>query len=228
MDYLEICEWDRFQHYKKRNPPWVKLYSAVLDDDDFDAMPDASKLLFFCLLPFASRRNNKIKNDLSWLQKKLPISTKITKKTLQPLVDAGFINCYQDASKKIALNKQDATPETETETEQSKGEAEKSREETGEFPESLNVPIFLTAWEDWKKHRVEIRHKLTPTTISRQLKMLGKHPAAEAVAIIEASIQNGWQGLFPDRLKGASNGKQSGQHRRDFTDHSDFGTKIEV
>ena len=36
MDYIEICEWDRFQHYKKRNPPWVKLYSKLLDDDEFD------------------------------------------------------------------------------------------------------------------------------------------------------------------------------------------------
>ncbi len=124
MDYIEICEWNKFQHYKKRNPPWIKLYASILDDDDFDCLQDDSKLLFFCLLPFASRRNNKMLIDFPWLQKKLPINKKITQKTLQPLVNAGFIACYQDDSNVIAPCKQDAMPEkrrdrakTETETE---------------------------------------------------------------------------------------------------------------
>jgi hypothetical protein len=124
MDYIEICEWDRFQHYKHRNPPWVKLYSSVLDDDDFDCMPDASKLLFFCLLPFASRRNNRVRLDLAWLQKKLPINSKLTQKTLQPLIDAKFIKCYQDASNEIDGCKQNAMPE------KSRVEKRQSREET--------------------------------------------------------------------------------------------------
>ena len=115
--YIEICGWDKFQHYKKRNPPWVKLYAQILDDDDFDCLPDDSKLLFFCLLPFAARRDNKIKLDFRWLQKKLPITTTITKETLQPLINAGFIACYQGDSVVLSSSTQDATPETETETE---------------------------------------------------------------------------------------------------------------
>ncbi len=117
MDYIKIYEWDKFQHYKKRNPPWIKLYSKLLEDDDFDCLPDDSKLLFFCLLLFASRRNNNVSLNYIFLQKRLPITKKITKKTLQPLIDAEFIECYQGDSKVIAGKEQDATPETETETE---------------------------------------------------------------------------------------------------------------
>ena len=98
MEYIEICEWDTFQHYKKRNPPWVKLYVKLLDDDDFCLLPDDSKLLFLCLLPFASRRKNKIRLHFPWLQKKLPIDKVITMDTLQPLIDADFIKCYHDDS----------------------------------------------------------------------------------------------------------------------------------
>lgn len=92
MKYIGICDWDTFQHYKHRNPPWVKLYVKILDSDAFFFLPDASKLLFFCLLVFASRRKNKIRLDFTWLQKKLPINEPITMETLQPLIDAGYVN----------------------------------------------------------------------------------------------------------------------------------------
>ncbi len=124
MRYIQVEEWYKFQHYKKRNPPWIKLYSKLLENDDFDEVPDDSKLLFFCLLLFASRKGNKIKLNHAFLQKRLPISSVITKETLQPLIDAHFISVYQDDSKSIAENYQDATPETETETNQSRAETE--------------------------------------------------------------------------------------------------------
>lgn len=130
MDYIEICEWERFQHYKKRNPPWVKLYSACLDDDDFDFLPDESKLFFFCLLPFASRRNNKMKCDFKWLQKKLPISKRITQKTLQPLLDVGFIKQCTNASGMLAECTHNATPEAEAIQEAEKERETKQRKET--------------------------------------------------------------------------------------------------
>lgn len=123
MAYIEITEWDRFQHYKHRNPPWIKLYSKLLDDDEFDCLPDDSKLLFFCLILFASRKKNHINLNFKWLQKKLPIRKKITNGTLQPLVDAGFISCYKNDSKVIAECKQNALPE------KSRVETEKRREE---------------------------------------------------------------------------------------------------
>jgi hypothetical protein len=111
MQYIEITKWDEFQHYKHRNPPWIKLYSHLLDNDEFDCLPDASKLLYLCLLLFASRRDNRIKLDFKWLQRKLPIENQITKDTMQPLIDNGFILCKHHASKPQADRKQNAIPE---------------------------------------------------------------------------------------------------------------------
>ncbi len=103
------------------------MYNKLLEDDDFDSMPDDSKLLFFCLLLFASRKQNKIKRNFQFLQKRLPISKKITAKILQPLINASFINCYQDDSEEIAECLQDATPERETEQRQNRAEEEKDK-----------------------------------------------------------------------------------------------------
>ena len=64
-----------------------------------------------------------------------------------------------------------------------------------------DLPQWLNqeAWQLWVQFRKEIRKPLKPTTIKLQLKMLEKHKLHH-VEILETSIQNGWQGLFPNRI----------------------------
>jgi len=64
-----------------------------------------------------------------------------------------------------------------------------------QLPSSLDTPEFGEAWRDWFDYRKGIRHALTPKTIERQLAKLARDPST-AVAVIEQSIENGWQGLF--------------------------------
>lgn len=67
-----------------------------------------------------------------------------------------------------------------------------------ELPKELQHEDFCDAWEAWEKHRREIKKKLTPTSVNRQLKLLARH-SPYAVAMIEKSVLNGWTGLFePD------------------------------
>jgi hypothetical protein len=67
------------------------------------------------------------------------------------------------------------------------------------FPENLDTPEFLKVWNEWIQYRTEIRKKLTPSTVHRQLTTLSKLSVTEAIQTIEKSIENGWQGLFPDK-----------------------------
>jgi len=64
------------------------------------------------------------------------------------------------------------------------------------FPETLKTPEFKLAWADWEQHRKEIKHKLTPTSVSRQLNTLARAGPQTAIAMIEQSIEHGWRGLF--------------------------------
>lgn len=68
------------------------------------------------------------------------------------------------------------------------------------IPESLDTPEFRQVWETWRQHRKEIRKKLTPTTEKRQLAKASQYTPEEAAWVINLSIQNGWQGLFWERL----------------------------
>jgi len=61
---------------------------------------------------------------------------------------------------------------------------------------ALDNPAFRQIWADWLMFRIEIKKKLTPLMIKRQMKLMAENPE-NAVAMIDASIRNGWQGLFP-------------------------------
>lgn len=63
---------------------------------------------------------------------------------------------------------------------------------------------FLNAWNDWLEYKKQKKQKLTPKTIEKQLRKLGAKSEVVAIAIINQSIEQGWQGLF--ELKQQSNG----------------------
>lgn len=66
--WLKIKNWNNFQHYKDRNPPWIKLHRALLDDYAFAALPDAQKAhLVLLWLLAASQAGGRIPNDAPFL-----------------------------------------------------------------------------------------------------------------------------------------------------------------
>ena len=121
MDYLKVKNWDEFQHYKNRTPPWIKLHRDLLRDYDFTCLQDASKLHLVLLWLLASQLDNKIPTDPKWITKQLGLSKTVN---LKPLIDNGFILLVQDASKVLADCKQSAIVETETEAYKEETETE--------------------------------------------------------------------------------------------------------
>lgn len=70
------------------------------------------------------------------------------------------------------------------------------------LPSSLDCEDFKKAWGEWTIFRAETHHKLTPTTIEKQLSQLEKFPVETAIAMIDQSIEKGWQGLFEVKANG--------------------------
>lgn len=68
------------------------------------------------------------------------------------------------------------------------------------MPEKLQTPAFLQVWEKWKQFRVEIRKPLTQTSTLEQWSVLSQMGPEKATECLLASIRNGWQGIFPDRV----------------------------
>lgn len=58
---------------------------------------------------------------------------------------------------------------------------------------------FRDAWSDWEQHRKEKRRPITPLSAKKALALLATMGESRAIAAINHSITNGWQGIFePD------------------------------
>lgn len=56
---LRIKNWAEFQHFKDRNPPWIKLHKNVLERRDISAISDQSFRVLIGLWLLASEDKNK-------------------------------------------------------------------------------------------------------------------------------------------------------------------------
>ncbi len=85
--FYQIKNWETFQHYKRRNPPWIKLHRSILDDYNFSALPELSRLHLILLWLYASQNNGKIPNDIAYLKRKIDCVSLY----LDILVNHGFL-----------------------------------------------------------------------------------------------------------------------------------------
>ena len=110
---VTIKNWERFQHYKNRKPPWIKLYRDLLDDREYRALAPSNRALLSDLWLLASEDGGTVKGsptDIGWRLRASPVWIENGLRALQL---AGFVTCPQLASKPLAERKRDATPERE-------------------------------------------------------------------------------------------------------------------
>lgn len=110
-----VYDWSKFQHYKDRSPPWVKLHKSLLDDIKYQSLPIASRALAPMLWLLASENmEGTIDCEVRVLAFRLRCSEKEIKEGLIPLIQQGFLI---NDSNMLADCQHVAVPETETETE---------------------------------------------------------------------------------------------------------------
>jgi hypothetical protein len=88
IEYLQVKDFDRFQHYKDRDPPWIKLYVRILQDYAFGVLPDTQKAHLILIWVLASRMDNKLPKDAAFIGSQIGAREPVD---LDALVDAGFL-----------------------------------------------------------------------------------------------------------------------------------------
>ena len=128
--YLRVKNYERYQHYKDRRPPWVKFYIELLDDYALNRQKPTTRLLAVLFLLLAATHDNRIPNDSEWIAEKAHMKSRDVAESVETLVSIGFLTLAgrnHSASKAIAKRSKSARPETETEKRQrKKTEEEKS------------------------------------------------------------------------------------------------------
>ena len=147
--HIRVRNWEKFQHYRHRNPPWIRLYNELLENYDFARLQDASKWHAVGLWLLASRLDNRIPDDQQWIQSKTNSSTIVD---LDALISAGFIERYDNASGELATCKQSAKPE--------KSRVEERREEKDPTPHTPPREVFLCDFEIfWERYPLKVGRK---------------------------------------------------------------------
>ena len=195
MSELRIKNWDKFQHFKDRRPPWIKLYRDLLDDMEWHELDPVAAKALVMIWVIASEADGELPE-----LKKLAFRLRMTVKELERVVSQ--LGHWVEQSDISAISERYQSDPLERETEEEK---ETEREEEAEPParaprkQSTNLePLDLVAEgvelqhaQDWRKAR---KSPITPTAwdeLKTQAARAGITPG-EAVRICAAK---GWRGF---------------------------------
>jgi hypothetical protein len=123
-----IKNWNDFQHYKDRMPPWIKLHSSLLTSEVWVLGDDASRALVVASMLLASRNeanDGTFNGDPDYIKRYAYLNSD---PDFKPLIKYGFIELLQDASNVLA----------NCNTEESREEESRGRKEN--IPSSGNNP----------------------------------------------------------------------------------------
>ena len=103
----KVKNWTMFQHYRDRNPPWIKLHFSLLSSHDWVMLDDASRVLAISIMLIASRNGGEIDGSDAGLDYLQRVAYLKRKPSLKPLIDCGFLECASKEEQMLA----DARPE---------------------------------------------------------------------------------------------------------------------
>lgn len=121
---MKVKNWPKFQHFKDRRPPWIKLYRDLLDDDEYFNLPPINAKTLTLLWLLASEDDTR--QGLLPPLKKIAFRLRMSEKTLKSIIsqlshwlihdDINEIsNCHQlGPSETEAYSTETYTKETET------------------------------------------------------------------------------------------------------------------
>ena len=195
--FLKPKNWEKFQHYRDRCPPWIKLHRDLLNDRAYMNLPIASKAIAPLLWLLASESKDGSFNAASdELAFRLRIASKDIESGLKPLIDNGF---FVDASTMLAPCLQLAIPERETERET----------ETEKKPVSLELPDWLnkTDWNDFVEMRKKLKKPMTDRAVKLMISKLEtmKNKGINTSEVLQKSILANWSDVYEPKVQTQQN-----------------------
>lgn len=166
---LRPKNWSDFQHYKNRNPPWIRFHKRILDDRIYQKLPIASRALAPMLWLLASESKDPSTGEFDGSVEELTFrlrwpETEIVD-ALKPLIDSGFFEMVQSASTVLAECLRDATPEKRREETEAENICASSSDEA---PQPRNQPIPYQAIADAFNRNMEKLPKVRELNAKRK------------------------------------------------------------
>jgi len=157
---VRIKNWAKFQHFKDRRPPWVKLYRDILDDPEWHELDaEAAKILVMLWL---------LASEDETQEGKLPDAKTIAFRIRMPInkVNQALTKLehwlYHSDINLISERYQHGLPETETETETKKETETDALDGFDEFWMIYDKKVEKPqAEKSWKRIKPSVELQLT-------------------------------------------------------------------
>lgn len=187
---MKIKNWNKFQHFKDRKPPWVKLYRDLLDDIEWHELdPKAAKVLTMLWL-IASEDDGKIPST-----KQLAFRLRMSEKETEVCISKLSHWLEHDDDNAISARYQDDALETERET-------EKEREKETNKATIVATPIGVSqeVWDSFVKQRKTKKAQITELVIAGIQREANKAGWSLENALNEIVVRN-WQSFKAEWVK---------------------------
>jgi hypothetical protein len=143
VNYLAVKSYREHQHYKGRNPVWIKLYNRVMDDEAFLALSDAARGHLMLIWLLASRRHNKLPNDPKHIARAIQATSRVN---LAELIEAGFLVPWDESLSDFANPASTGSPELLADSrDPAMPEKEREEETDREIESSSSAPVAFDA-----------------------------------------------------------------------------------
>lgn len=164
----KIRNWADFQHYKDRNPPWIKLHFSLLSSEDWVMWDDASRALAIACMLLASRSDDGIISaDPAYIKR---VAYLHNLPDFKPLIECGFLynassllaNCKHVAST-IQADARSETEERHITEERQRAQQAEPKKTNGAHRGTRLLADWGLELEDGKW--AETTYKLTPSMV---------------------------------------------------------------
>ncbi len=183
MKYLQVRNWDKFQHYKKHDGPplWIKLHRTLLSDYEFQELSELNQARLIKLWLLAASTSNRIPDDPRWVARQIGA----TSIDLDVFVSRGFLEeVYSDSREPLEAAEQRRTEQKRAEKNPSNGAYEIPEHEVIRLLAVLKDKDALT---ENTIRRICKRNHITQNDlmVAREAAMSGSARSPAGVAISE-------------------------------------------
>lgn len=183
MRYIEVVNWDRFQHpdvTRTERTPWIKLHTRLFDDHEFLELTEQQRLLLIGIWGLYAKTQRKVPESTAWLSSRL--CQRVTKPMLEALNHAGFITF--SASKLQADCLQAAS-------------VEEKREEPPVVPLQIEPPKpsaedIVRVFENWREKTGHRRARLTDDRRRKIVARLKDYSVEELLLVPDGANADPW------------------------------------
>lgn len=147
---IAVCAWAKHQHYKDRDPPWIKLYRDLLSAESWVLGTDDSRLVQVASMLLAARYRNAIPLNYALFRKvaSLDLSESRFRAAVDHLASTGFLE-IQGVEEPRKQRASSVLATCTSEAEQSRAETEQ-RVPTEPVPQERDREAVDSVFECWK------------------------------------------------------------------------------